>query len=308
MKSNLLSYAFVLGITCSGFGAISPQVIVDAAKAQKEKIHNFHCVVEYAEQDNTAIVVPLTKNDLPMLSRAQIDNMNARHSSKSYQRQELAYDDSGRNMESIELGAIDANGIKAKPRWKNIWVWDGITGTTYTQTNFNITPTATLYKDIPPGMGITRTPAKSFGGDFIHALEVALKEKRAITISESNDLTKMSFTDSELKSERTGYIDTQKGCSVIRVEVRNNGNLAATFTSTPKQMADGIWFPMEGTIETFAEQGVWRTISHVKVNDLTINDTAFNEKQLFILELPVGTQIVDTVTNTKWVIGDSNQR
>ena len=71
------------------------------------------------------------------------------------------------------------------------------------------------------------------------------------------------------------------------------------------EVSPGIWFPVSGKNEVYFTKEPYelRAKYTVKVSQILINDASFNEN-LFQVNFPDGTRVIDAVTGVELIAGD----
>ena len=201
-------------------------------------------------------------------------------------------DDAGHSKIELAKETYDSSGNKVLGKEKHVWAWNGVIETEYDEGG-----NATLRAK--PNLSITYGhPWRSFTGIFCKFLKETVEAERPVSIEELKDGTyRIAF---DYKSSRyVAIVDPSKGYTcTLRESYNKQGQLNSRNTATYEEVAEGIWFPVSGKTEHYADDGSVRRKSYTQSKQIKINDPAFNTSY-FDVDIPKGTRVRDFTRNAE---------
>ncbi len=207
-------------------------------------------------------------------------------------------DNEGRSKIELTRGDYDASGKKMPADYKLIRAWNGIQSIKFYQNKYSGSLTATI-KDVPSG---SMHPWRLFISDLCQSLKETVEAKKDVSVERLKDGTYRIAFDDTTKRRIAAVIDPSRGYTcALREDYDDQGKCASRYTATYEEVAEGIWFPVSGELETFSG-GSTDYRRSFKSSDIRINGPAFNPGY-FDVDMPEGTEVTDEVQGKQYIVG-----
>lgn len=217
-----------------------------------------------------------------------------------YEIRKCTIDNEGRSKIELIRGDYDASGKKMPGDYKLIQAWNGIQSVEFYQKRGSLEATleATI-KDVPSA---SIHPWRLFISNLCQNLKETIEAKRDVSVEELKDGTYRIAFDYTTKRRIVAVIDPSKGYTcALREDHNDQGKCTSRYTSTYEEVAEGIWFPVSGQLETFSSDSPNYKRSF-KSSQIRINGPAFNTSY-FDVDMPKGTTVTDEVRGKRYVVG-----
>ncbi|MHC4171459.1 MAG: hypothetical protein ACYST5_00760 [Planctomycetota bacterium] len=231
-----------------------------------------------------------------------------------FQTQQLIMDSGGRFKVGLEAGTYDNSGKKVFSNFssfRSVRLWNGETSIRYTKDNVVTRGSATIARKRPRTFDIFRNPLLSFGGKFMTSLSKAIEQGKDIDVEKNDESGTFKITfNNEHKRKNIGVVDPAKGYSLCKHELYTGEALIVRWTANFEEFGEGIWFPREGTINSYFYEPPYEpdTLTTVKVSNIKINDPDEFNMNLFHFDLPKGTRVIDTISGIQYIVGEPLSR
>jgi hypothetical protein len=235
-----------------------------------------------------------------------IRRLKANYSKHRFSRLDMAIDSEGRARIETNFGPASEKGILvAADSTRKVVTWDGENAIKYVEDSKNL-KSATLSNERPSQTTkSSRRPWRQFGGNFYDRLSRTIAESTRVDIERTEDgLYRITISRGD-DGREIGTFDPSQGYSLIRTEYHSGQHLVGFNEATFMEVSPDIWFPVEGEVVWFFENGppeVARKTS-MKVSDIVVNDPNFYDG-LFHVDFPEGTTVVDRNTGLRYVVGE----
>ncbi len=213
-----------------------------------------------------------------------------------YQILKCTIDNAGHVKIELNTGTYDPSGKKVPSEDKHIWAWNGVSATDFSQRSGS--PGGATIKDVPRVATTLGHPWRSFTGILCQFLEETIAAERQVSVDGLKDGTyRIAF---DYKTSRiVAIIEPSQGYMCSLQEYYNEqGKLTSRKTAKYEEVADGIWFPVSGQREEYADDGSLRRKSTVESSQIRINDPFFNESY-FDVNMPKGAYVRDYTCNAE---------
>ena len=287
----------------------NPHNVLLKMQQYRARLKNLQCLVQYDDfqtyEAQRRVLNDAKQAGIPseIVKQLEDDLASPGKTKHKYQIQKIILDSSGRAKIELTTGTYDASDKKIPAPGKSVDVWDGNTSIAYAERPGIAPPGAILGNTRSKMIDVLRRPLRSFGGQFVDAFSTAISDGKNIEIEENEEDGTLQITFVEGAVKNVGIVDPSKSFSVVKFERYRGKAIFVRFMAKFTEFKNGIWFPKEGKIESFFDDGQQHTISIVKVAQIKINDPAFDEK-LFHLDFPKGTRVADTLAGLQFVVGD----
>jgi hypothetical protein len=207
-----------------------------------------------------------------------------------YQILKCTTDNAGHAKIEMTSGTYDSSDKKVPNDDKHVWAWNGVSETQFSQRSGSL-GSATI-RDSPRTATVYGHPWRSYTGIFCKFLEETIAAEKQISVDELQGGTyRIAFN---YKTSRyMAIIEPSQGytCS-LREGYNKQGKLYSRNTAKYEEVAGGIWFPVSGQTERYADDGSLHGKHTFKSSQIRINDPSFNENY-FDVNMPKGAHVRD---------------
>ena len=197
-------------------------------------------------------------------------------------------------------GTYDSSSKKVPSDDKHVWAWNGALETHFHQRGEF--PGSVLIKNTPQIATRLRHPWRSSTGILCKYLEETIAAEKSVSVEQQKDgAYRVAFN---YKTSRiVAIVDPSKGYTCTQREnYDKQGQRTSRETAKYEEVAEGIWFPVNGQREEYAANGSVSRKSTFKSSQIKINDPAFNAGY-FDVNMPEGTSVRDEVQGKNYVVG-----
>ncbi|MBW7989234.1 MAG: hypothetical protein FVQ84_04350 [Planctomycetes bacterium] len=300
---------------------VSAKTILSRMQESRARLRNLQCLVEYDDfQTYSAKLRQLrmarkhqsSDKVMEMLNRVESDlaKLKPGTTEHGFQTQQLIMDSGGRFKVDLKAGTYDNSGKKGFPNFssfKSVRLWNGETSIQYRKGNVLPRGSATITRTRPMTFDIFRNPLLSFGGTFMTSLSKAIEQRKDIDVEKNDESGTFKITfNNEQERKNIGIVDFAKGYSLCKHELYTGEALSVRWTANFEEFGEGIWFPAEGTINSYFDKPPYepQTLSTVKVSNIKINDPNELDINLFHFDLPKGTRVIDAISGIQYIVGE----
>ncbi len=217
-----------------------------------------------------------------------------------YQILKCTLDNEERIKIEITNGAYNSSGNKIPEEAQQVWIWNGISSTNFSQQNGY--PGSAIIENSPNVTAGIGHPWRTFTGILCEYLEEAITKEISVNIEKLNNGT-YRITFDYVNSRYVAIVEPSQGYTCTLQESYNKqGELYSRSTATYKEVAENIWFPVSGQTELYTKDGSLFNKSIVNSSQIRINDPSFNAGY-FDVDIPVGATVRDRIRDKEYVVG-----
>jgi len=287
--------------------------LLEEIRGARQKIRDVkHIVIYHDYQSPKAFQLSLERLALQLKEKYpeeqaedRIRHLKENYSEHRFERLDVAIDSEGRARIETNFGRASEKGILvAADSTRKVVTWDGENAIEYYEDSKNL-KSATLSNERPfETTKRFRRPWRQFGGNFYDRLSRTIAENTKVDVERTEDglyrITIFSGDD----GREIGTLDPSQGYSLIRTEYHSGQHLVGFNEATFMEVSPDIWFPVEGEVVWFFENGSPEVASKtsMEVSDIVVNDPNFYDG-LFHVDFPEGTHVWDKTTGLRYVVG-----
>ncbi|MGB2866627.1 MAG: M56 family metallopeptidase, partial [Sedimentisphaerales bacterium] len=314
----IIAIPTTLALTANDKTPQSAQFLLDKMLEHRSRVKNLQYIAEAAGRDETDEHIKWMEDRIKKMREEGASERDIGFSERTleqwkrwrkehenrYEIRKCTIDNEGRSKIELTRGDYDASGKKMPDDYKLIRAWNGIQSVEFYQKRGSLPATleATI-KDVPSA---SIHPWRLFISDLCQYLEETIEAKRDVSVEKLKDGTYRIAFDYKVNDKTTrrimAVIDPSKGYTcALREDHNDQGKCTSRYTSTYEEVAENIWFPVSGQLQTSSSDSTNYKRSF-KSSQIKINGPAFNASY-FDVDIPEGTTVTDEVQDKQYIVG-----